>query len=276
MNTTVHPTHRADAITLIAHRRQVARWRIFACYVVKSCNDWTLKEVVISSVRPIRLLIAALILIGASFEASLFTEFLVVVGLEDRVARIAGSRLTVMSALVGAGLLLISIAMWARNSRMYATSEAHAAMLAYLAAEHVGHVEVVPGIGAGFTGEIAGLRVEIIIEPTRGGQVWIRALCPASRPLRIWPRGLAPDFMESGHFRVGLGPSWEAWSSSRDPLQGEVVHPIEAAFSHAGVGEIRHNRNGIEVTMPNGPGSDLMNRISLGVTAAAALSRINR
>ena len=276
MNTTVHPAHRADAITLIGRGRQVARLRIFACYVGKSCNDEALKEVVITSVRPIRLLVVALVLIGASFDASLFTEFLVVVGLEDRAARIAGSRLTVMSALVGAGFLLISIAVWARNTRMHAISTAHAEMLAYLATEHAGHVEVLPGVGAGFTGEIAGLRVEIVIEPTRGGQVWIRALCPAARPLRIWPRGLAPDVMAADQHRVGSGPSWEAWSSSTEALHGEVVHPIEAAFFQAGVGEIRHNRNGIEVTMSNGPGAGLLERIAAGLNAAAALSRANR
>ena len=230
----------------------------------------------ISSIRPIRLLIFALCLIGVAFDSSLFTQLLTVLGLEDRAARIAGSRLTVMSALVGAGFLMIAIAMWARNARMHAVSAAHAEVLAHLAAEHVGHVEIVPGVGAGFNGEVAGLRIEILIEPMRGGQVWIRALCPAARAIHIWPRGLAPDVRESGQHLVGSGPSWEAWSCTTDALHGEVVHPIEAAFYHAGVGEICHNRNGIEVVMPNAPGAGLLNRVAAGLGAVAALARENR
>ena len=135
MNTTVHSAHRADAITLIASNRQVVRFRIFPCYVSKPWHDGALREVSISSVRPIRLLIAALVLIGLAFEASLLIEFLAVVGLEDRAARIAGSRLTVMSALVGSGFLLIAIAVWARNARIHAISSAHADMLEYLVTE---------------------------------------------------------------------------------------------------------------------------------------------
>ena len=230
----------------------------------------------ILSFRPIRLLIAAILMIGVAFDASVFVELLMAVGMDERVARIAGSRLSVMSALVGAGLLLIAISIWARNSRMHSISLGHADLLDHLAQEHLGHVEIVAGVGAGFAGEVAGLRVEIIIEPTRGGQAWIRALCPAARPIHIWPRGLVPDTEGSNGYRIAIGPSWEAWSSSNEALHGDVVHPIEDAFYVGGVGEIRHNRNGIELSMSNAPGVDLMERISVGLKAAAALSRVNR
>ena len=229
-----------------------------------------------SPIRPIRLLIASILLIGVAFESTLFVEPLLMVGMDERVARIAGSRLSVMVALVGAGLLLIAISVWARNARMHAISLAHAEMLEHLAATHVGHVEIVPGVGAGFSGEVAGLRVEIIVEPTSGGQVWIRALCPAARPIHIWPRGLAPDVKDTEGYRIAWGPSWEAWSSQDEALHGEGVHPIEDAFFKGGVGEIRHNRNGIELSMSNAPGGGLLERISVGLEAAAALSRANR
>ena len=159
---------------------------------------------------------------------------------------------------------------------MHSISLGHVGMLDWLVQEHAGHVEIVPGVGAGFVGEIAGLRVDIIIEPIRGGQVWIRALCPAARTIHIWPRGLAPDDPGSQGYRIAVGPSWEAWSPSDEAIYGDVVHSIEAAFSKGGVSEIRHNRHGIELSLPNAPGTDLMERISAGMSAATALSRVNR
>ena len=213
---------------------------------------------------------------AVAFNAGLFAAFLNIIGVEDRVARIAGSRLSVMSALIGAGLLLIALSSWARNSRMLAISTAHAAALEHFAHDHAGRVEVFPGHGAGFTGEVAGLRVEIVVEPTHGGQAWVRAMCPSSRAIHIWPRGLAPADVESSGFRVSLGPSWEAWSDVEGSLHAETMQPIEDAFFKAGVSEIRHDRSGIEIALPNAPGISLIQRIGLGLTAATSLSRSNR
>jgi len=218
----------------------------------------------------------ALFLLLVAFDTSFFTELLALTGMESRVARIAGSRLSVMAALVGAGLLLISLSSWARNARMLTISSAHADMLEHLVQENMGRVEILPGVGAAFTGEVAGLRVEIVVEPTHGGQAWIRALCPASRPLHIWPRGLAPESTAAHGFRVSQGPSWEAWSTAEGMLHGDVMQPVEDAFFDAGVSEIQHNRSGVELSMSNAPGDSLMKRITLGLNVAAALSRSNR
>ena len=234
------------------------------------------KENDISSGRPIRLLFLSVVLLSVAFNAGLFSSLLNVVGVEDRVARIAGSRLSVMSALIGAGLLMIAISSWARHSRMLAVSTAHANALKQFAQEHVGRVEVLPGLGAGFSGEVAGLRVEVVVEPTNGGQAWVRAMCPASRTIQIWPRGLAPEDIESGGFRVSLGPSWEAWSDVEGSLHSETMQPIEDAFFKAGVSEILHNRSGIEIALSNAPGDSLIQRITYGLAVATSLSRANR
>ncbi len=196
--------------------------------------------------------------------------------MEERVARIAGSRLRIMAALVGAGLLLIGLSMWARNTRLLAVSAAHADILQHLADHSSGHVDIRPGLGAVFAGEVAGLRIEVAIEPMNGGQVWVRALSPAMCPILIWPRGLPPSSHKGDGYRIAQGSSWEAWSSESGALQGDLMGPIEAVFLSGGATQIRHDRDGIEVSLPNAPGHDLMHRVQLGVQAAAALSRSNR
>jgi hypothetical protein len=221
-----------------------------------------------------RLVFCSVILMAMAFEPSIISGLLSAVGMDDRAARIAGSRLTVMAAMVGAGFLLIGLSSWARNTRMHNISQGHMNMLDHLVREYGGTVDVLPGLGAGFSGEIGGIHVEIVVEPIRGGQAWIRARCPASRPLHISPRGLAPE-SENGAV-VACGRSWEAWSSVAGPLQHGAEQCLEDAFDRGGLLEMKHGRTGIELSMPNAPGEGLLARISLGLEAAAAVSRINR
>ena len=215
-------------------------------------------------------------LLVVAHDASLFGGVLSGLGMEERAARIAGSRLRIMAALVGAGLLLIGLSIWARSIRLRSVSQAHAGVLQHLTENHVGRVDVHAGVGAVFSGEVAGLRLEVAVEPVRGGRILIRALSPAPTSLLIWPRGLAPTTQTSSFVRIAQGASWEAWAPSAGTLQGELMGPIEAVFLRAGATEMRHDRSGIEVTLPNAPGIDLVQRIELGVQAASALSRANR
>jgi len=222
------------------------------------------------------LVIFSVMLLAVSVESTLFSGLLSTVGMDDRAARIAGSRLTVMAALVGAGFLLIGLSSWARNTRMHNISRAHMNMLGHLVEEYGGVVDLLPGVGAGFSGEIGGIRVEIVIEPSRGGAAWIRGICPTSRPLHVWPRGLAPDGQNPHASLVASGRSWEAWAAVAGGLPPGTEKVVEAAFEQGGVLELIHGPTGMELSMPNAPGEGLMARISLGLEAVAALSRFNR
>ncbi len=242
----------------------------------KTWHDANNQEQDIPSQRPTFLLLTAIMLISLAYDANLFAGGLTSLGMDDRVARIAGSRLRVMAALMGAGLLLIGLSIWARNTRLHGVSHAHAAVLQSLSDQYAGRVEVRSGIGAIFSGEVAGLRMEVTVEPMQGGQAMVRALSPASSSLVFWPRGLAPKNANGGDGPVAQGPSWEAWSVESGSLQGVSVAPIEAAFFRAGVTQIRHDRYGIQMGMPNVPGDDLLERIEVGIQAAAALSRARK
>jgi len=136
-----------------------------------------------------------------------------------------------------------------------------------------GRVQVVEGVGAGLTAEFAGLRMEIVVEPEEGGQMWVRARCPAALPLSVWPRGLG----NSDELPVtASGRAWEC--AATDPIAGlqELDGLLNRLFEEGAASYLHQNHQGVEVCMPNAPAENLVDRLGLAIESAAGVARINR
>jgi hypothetical protein len=226
--------------------------------------------------RPVRSLMLAVCLLGVALAPTAVATMLDVIGMDGRAARIAGSRLTVMSALCGAGLLFISIARWARASRLGRISLLHAQLLDHLSAEAGGRAVVTDESGAHVTGEFDGLRTEIHVSPEQGGEVRIRALCMPGRIVVVWPRGLGLGEEMPGLSLVSKGAHWEAWSAHREPVLVGAESALEEAFGEGGMTRVIHDADGIELILSNGPPELLLGRLRIAVRLASSLARINR
>lgn len=227
----------------------------------------------LGSSRGIQLVIIAFPLLLIAVYPAAIAETLALAGMDPRVARLAGSRLAVMMAFSGAGLLLLGVTFMARSGRLRRSSQAMAETLSHLPGGSSGRVQVIEGVGAGLTAEFAGLRMEVVVEPEQGGQVWVRARCPAALPLSVWPRGLGrsdgPPVMASGRAWECMAKESIAGFQDLDGLLNQLFEDGSASYLH-------QNHQGVEVCMPNAPAEDLLNRLKLAIDAAAGLARTNR
>ncbi len=221
----------------------------------------------------IRLTMLSLLFLGMALNPSALGELLSLVGMDVRTARLAGSRLAVVSALSGAGLLLLGITSFARSSRIRKTAEATAEALLLLPAASGARAHVLDGVGAVMTADVDGLRIEVVVEPERGGIAWLRSRCPAGQVLSIWPRGLA-DAGDGDP--AASGRAWECVSSGRLTGISDLDDALNRLFEEGEASQVEHTRRGIEVRMSNAPASTLLGRLSLAVSVASGLARINR
>lgn len=226
--------------------------------------------------RPIRTVVVSLSLLLLAVYPTALSALFELLGLDGRAARIAGSRLTVMAALCGAGLLLIGIAAWARSSRLERISTMHVQMLNHLTRDAGGRARLPAVGGAEVEAEMDGLRMAIRLTAEQGGQAYLHALCMPGEVIEIWPKGLEPEGRSERFAVVCQGVHWAAWSTSgRAVLDGgETI--LEEAFGPAGLTWVGHDTSGIEITMPNGPAEDLLDRLHTAIRVASMLARLNR
>ena len=106
------------------------------------------------------LILFSMVLLAVAVAPTAVGDALALMGMDGRVARMAGSRLAVMAALSGAGMLLVGISLWARSDRLVRISQGHTRIL-----EHLGlqTIAVVDGPAAVASGEFEGLRVDIFL-----------------------------------------------------------------------------------------------------------------
>ena len=120
------------------------------------------------------LILFSLVLLAVAVAPTALGEALSMLGMDPRVARMAGSRLAVMSAMSGAGMLLVGITLWARADRLLRISQGHARMLEHLAPQTV---TIIDGPSALAMGEFDGLRADVVVPPQVGGVAIIHARC---------------------------------------------------------------------------------------------------
>ena len=221
----------------------------------------------------IRLTMLSLLLLAAALNPPALGEVLSLVGMDFRTARLAGSRLAVVMALSGAGLLLLGITSIARSSRIRKTADATAEVLLLLPGASGAQSHVLDGVGAVMTADVDGLRIEVVVEPERGGNAWLRARCPAGQVLSIWPRGLS-GAGDGGP--AASGRAWECMSPERLAGISDLDDALNRLFEEGEASQLEHTRLGIEVRMSNAPASTLLGRLSLAVSVASGLARINR
>jgi len=230
----------------------------------------------VHNARPVRTLVLALLMLCIGLVPTALGEFLASVGMADQAARIAGSQLTVMTALCGAGLLLIAIARWARALRLNRTSDMHAELLNHLSSDVGAQSQVVPGVGAVVVADFEGLRTEVVIPPEVGADVTIRALCMPGRMMSVWPRGLGPAEPVAGQSLVSFGEHWEAWGDAGASVLEGADAVLEAAFGEGGLLYMSHGVDGIEISLPNAPPEHLLTRLRIGLRLASTMARLNR
>lgn len=219
------------------------------------------------------LILFSIVLLAVAVAPTSLGDALAVAGMDARVARMAGSRLAVMAALSGAGMLLVGISLWARADRLLRISEAHARMLEHLGAQTVAVVE---GPTAVAFGEFDGLRADIVVPPEVGGSAVIRAPCHPAVEVEVWPRGLPPEDLPPGTHVTDSGQFWEAWSSRAEPVLVGGEGLLEGAFAAAGVFQVSHDRSGIRISLPSSPAESLPQRLKLSLRLASFLARSNR
>ena len=228
------------------------------------------------SAPPLRCIFIALCLLGVALAPTALGSALGIFGMDPRAARIAGSQLTVMAALCGAGLLLISMARWARSSRLSRTSHLHAALLGHLSADVGGRPLVLEGGGASVTAEFDGLRTVIYLSPLQGGEARLHALCMPRCAVTVCPKGLGSAVDMPGQAVVSQGAHWEAWTVSPDRVLQGAEAVLEEAFGEGGLTRLVHDADGIEILLPNGPPEHLLARLRVAIRLASATARLNR
>ena len=219
------------------------------------------------------LIVFSIALLAVAVAPTAIGDALTLVGMDSRVARMAGSRLAVMAAMSGAGMLLVGISLWARADRLLRISQGHASMLEHLRPQTV---TVVDGPTAVAVGEFEGLRADIMVPPQVGGAVVVRARCHPAVDVEIWPRGLPPDDLPPGALITDAGQYWEAWSARAEPVLGGGEEILEAAFSVAGVLQVSHDRSGIRISLPSSPAESMLQRLKIVLSLAAFMARSHR
>ena len=219
------------------------------------------------------LIFFSVVLMAVAVAPTVLGDALHLMGMDARVARMAGSRLAVMSAMSGAGLLLVGISLWARADRLLRISHGHAIALEHFKPQTV---TVVDGPAAVAVGEFEGLRAEIVVPPQVGGSAVIRARCHPAAEVEIWPKGLPPDDLPMEVLVTDSGQHWEAWSARAEPVLRGGEDLLEAAFAAGGVLQVSHNRSGIQISLPSSPAENLVQRIQVALSLATFLARSNR
>ena len=219
------------------------------------------------------LILFSMVLLAVAVAPTVLGDALALMGMDARVARMAGSRLAVMAALSGAGMLLVGISLWARADRLVRISQGHARIL-----EHLGlqTIAVIDGPAAVASGEFEGLRVDIFLPPQVGGVAAIQAPCHPAADVEIWPKGLPPDDLPTGARTTDSGSHWEGWIDKAEPVLDGGGELLEAAFAAAGVLRVSHDRSGIRINLPTSPAESLVARINCALKLAAFLARSNR
>ncbi len=221
----------------------------------------------------IRLTILSLLLLGVAVNPSALGEALSLFGMDNRSARLAGSRLAIVVAFSGAGLLLLGITSIARAGRIRQTADGIARALLLLPSVSGAQAHVRDGVGAVMTASIDGMHIEVIVEPEQGGSAWFHARCPAGQTINIWPRGLGGSG-DAGP--VVSGRAWECVGSAHVAGINDLDSALNRLFEEGEASHLEHSRLGVEVRLSNAPAATLLGRLSLAVTVAAGLARINR
>lgn len=219
------------------------------------------------------LILFSCVLLAVALAPTALGDALALMGMDARVARMAGSRLAVMSAMSGAGMLLVGISLWARADRLLRISQGHASMLDHL---EPNTVAVVDGPAAVAVGEFEGLRAEIFVPPQVGGAAVIHARCHPAAEVEIWPKGLVPDDLPPDALTTDSGQHWEAWTARAVPVLDGGEELLESAFAAAGVLQVSHDRSGVRISLPSSPADSLLRRLQVALKLAAFLARSNR
>jgi len=223
--------------------------------------------------RGIRRTIVALIFLGVAINPALFESLLEVAGLSPPSARLAAARLAVVTAFAGSGLFALGVTAIARQRRLHRAASAIAESLRSIPALHSPRLAVVDNIGAVLNAEIEGVRMEVVVEPLRGGRAWVRAQSPTGNPISVWPKGLAPA--EEQAFRT-CGDEYECFSERADSKLRELEDDLNQVFGLGEASHVVHDQSGIEVCMPNEPKGSRISRLSAATRLVAGLARVNR
>lgn len=225
------------------------------------------------SSRGTKIIVVAALLLFASVNPVVFAVMLEWAGMPPSTARLAASRLAVVTALCGAGLLVLGITSIGRHARLLRAAKSMANALIGLPSASNPTVRVVDGVGAVMMGEFDGIRMEVVVEPQQGGQAWLRARCSAESPLSIWPRGLAG---EGAWKTVASGRAWECVSKDAVVGLSAMDDLLNRVFEEGGASYLHHTHEGIEVCFPNEPARTLLDRLLVGVSAVSGVARANR
>ena len=226
-----------------------------------------------SSSRGTKIIVVAVLLLLVSVNPAVFAAMLEWGGMIPRTARLAASRLAVVAALCGAGLLVLGITAIGRHARLRRAAKSMANALSELPSASNPTIRVVDGVGAVMMGEFDGLRMEVVVEPEQGGQAWLRARCAAASPLSIWPRGLAG---EGSWQTVASGRAWECVSKDAVVGLSGLDDLLNRVFEEGGALYLHHTHDGIEVCFPNAPARTLLDRLLVGVSTVSGIARTNR
>jgi len=201
-------------------------------------------------------------------------------GVDPQAARLATAQFSVMMALTGAGVLVIGLTWWARVGRMRASWLAHSELLQQIAGPLDASVQILIPSGVGFSAEVDGLRLEVVLEPQRHGATYVRARCSAEIPLDIVPLGMGPASPPFGWGRVADGDTWEMWAlqmmdDSGPRVTSSLRGALDALFGAGGARRMRHDSGGIEVQLPHASDLDVRDRLPMGIDGVVALARAN-
>ena len=225
------------------------------------------------SSRGTKIIVIAALLLLVSVNPIVFAVMLEWGGMIPRTARLAASRLAVVAAFFGSGMLVLGITSVGRHARLRRAAKTMANALSDLPLVGNPTGRVVQGVGAVVMGEFDGIRMEIVVEPEEGGQAWLRARCAARSPLSIWPRGLAG---EGSWQTVASGRAWEC--VSKDAVAGlrGMDDVLNRVFEEGGAMHLHHTHHGVEVCFPNAPARTLLERLIIGMSTVSGVARANR
>ena len=212
-------------------------------------------------------------LLGVAIVPTAIGDLLAAAGMDGRAAAIAGSRLTVMMALFGAGLLLVGLTTWARSQRLVRSCLAYAELLEAL---EPSTVRIVEGPAVLAIGEFDGLRAEIVVHPQSGASAVIRAQCHPATRLEVWPRGLVPADLPPGSRPSDGGAHWEGWVESGAFVLEGGADLLETVFAGAAAEQVSHDNTGISIRLSLSPPETLLQRLRVGIDMAVYLAKANR
>ena len=226
-----------------------------------------------TGIRGVGIAVVAVALVALALSPTALTVVFDAAGMNPQAARIAGSRMAVLVAFVGTGVLIMGLTGLSRRARIRRCSLAMADALAALPGSSNPTVAVLEKGGAVLSAEFDGLRMEVVVEPLMGGSAWVRTRAPAKQNVTFWPRGLT---MEEAGVVVATGQFYECVSAHDNPALRELDSVLNAVFGEGGASRVTHNRTGIEVCLPGGPAEGRSARLRDAISLVAGLARINR